>query len=204
MIKFDRCAEIDEQVLTKLGQYPIKDRPKRWDGKAKAVASFKKSILGEGLVIQSGKCCWCMLPVSADGRRTAHRDHIAPKAKYPEWTFLPINLVIACEYCNGFAVKGDIDTVEITANNYKDCVFHVVHPYLDDPSLHLSFISEEEDTKILIKSSSTKGTWTIESLKLDTPGATTERAKEYLHQQRMGSLPQQYGALLREAVLALG
>jgi 5-methylcytosine-specific restriction endonuclease McrA len=204
VIKFDRCAEIDEPVLTKLGQYLIKDRPKRWDGKAKAVVAFKKSILDEGLVIQSGKCGWCMLPVAADGRRTAHRDHIAPKAKHPEWTFLPINLVIACEYCNGFAVKGDIDTVEIAAKNYTESVFHVIHPYLEDPSLHLSFLSEADETKILIKSLSTKGTWTIESLKLDTPGATTERAKEYLHQQRMGSLPQPYAALLREAVLALG
>jgi hypothetical protein len=204
MIKFNRFATVAEHVLTKLDKYAVADRPKRWEGKAAAVITFKKNILDDGLVIQAGKCAWCMLPVAAQGRRTAHRDHIAPKAKHPKWTFLPVNLVIACEYCNGFAVKGDVDTIETAAENYTDCIFHVVHPYLEDPSLHLSFLSEANDTGILIKSLSTKGTWTIQSLQLDTPGATTERAKEYLYQLRLSSLSAPDGELLREAVLALG
>lgn len=204
MIRFNRFVTVDEQILTKLEKYPIADRPKRWDGKAAAVTTFKKCILDEGLKIQEGKCAWCMLPVAARGRRTAHRDHIAPKAKHPKWTFLPVNLVIACEYCNGFAVKGDIDTIETIAENYTDCVFHVVHPYLEDPSLHLSFLSEANGTGIIIKSLSTKGTWTIISLQLDTPGATTERAKEYLFQQRLNSLSVPDGDLLRKAVNGLG
>lgn len=204
MIKFDQCAEIEESVLTTVNSYPIAMRPKRWSGKAQVVLTFKKAILEQGLIIQSGKCGWCMLPVGDEGRRTAHRDHIAPKARYPQWTFTPMNLVIVCEYCNGFGVKGELDTIETVSPNYEDCVFHLVHPYLEDPSGHLSFTSEEQDNKIVIQSQSPKGRWTIENLKLDTPGATVARAKEYLHHQRMGDLPDAYKTLLQHAVQALG
>lgn len=204
MIKLIRHATIDAATQAKLDKYKINDRPKRWNGRAAAVVEFKNRVLEDGLVIQHEKCSWCMLPVGEIGRRTAHRDHIAPKSKHPQWTFLPINLVISCEYCNGFAVKGSIDTIETSAASYEDCAFYVIHPYLDDPSQHLSFLPMDDGSKILIQSLSTKGTWTIEKLKLDTPGATIERAKEYLYQQHTANLSQTNQELLRAAVLALG
>lgn len=203
MIRLEQCPQIEPDILAKLERYPVASRPKRWEGKAKAVVQFKSEILIKGLVIQSNKCAWCTLPVGQEGRRTAHRDHIAPKAKYPQWTFLPMNLVIACEYCNGFAVKGEADTVSVVTDIYEDCGFHLVHPYLDEPSNHLCFIFEGDGASVTIRSLSDKGGWTIEKLKLDTPGATMERAKEHLYQQRLSTLPQQQRDLFRNALLAL-
>src|SRR5690606_29550423 len=121
-----RCAAIHPSIQDKLDLYPVDKRPTRWNGKAKAVKVFKDEIMEQGLVIQSGRCAWCTLEVGESGRRTAHRDHIAPKARYPAWTFVPKNLVVACEYCNGFLVKGETDTVASLSDHYEDCDFHVV------------------------------------------------------------------------------
>lgn len=200
MIKFAQCPAIDAAVQKKLNNYAVDERPKRWEGKARAVLEFKSEVLKQGLVIQSEQCAWCTLPIGEKGRRTAHRDHIAPKAKYPLWTFLPKNIVIACEYCNGFAVKGDIDTVASAVDAYDECAFYLVHPYLDEPSEHLSFVCDADGTKVVIESQSGKGSWTIEKLKLDTPGATMERAKSHLYRQRLSDLSAQDGALFSAAL----
>ena len=201
MIKFTQCAAIDAATQKKLDKYAVKDRPKRWVGRAKPVLEFKSQVLKQGLVIQLEQCAWCTLPIGEKGRRTAHRDHIAPKAKYPLWTFLPKNIVIACEYCNGFAVKGDIDTVASATETYDECVFYVVHPYLDEPLEHLSFVGDAGGINIIIESQSEKGRWTIENLKLDTPGATMERAKSHMHRQRMNDLSAEDQALFSAALL---
>jgi uncharacterized protein (TIGR02646 family) len=204
MIKFDGSAEIDADTLAALDKYPVEDRPTRWEGKAKAVKKFKEEILKQGLLIQGNKCAWCTLKVDSDGRRTAHRDHIAPKAKFPKWTFLAKNLIIACEYCNGFAVKGEINTISKVENNYEDCVFHLVHPYFDDPTLHLEFLSENDELLVTIRSLTPKGRWTIDNLQLDTPGATIERAKERLHERRLNSLSPEQQRLFLLATESIG
>jgi len=202
VIKFNQCADVDAEIITALDKYAVAIRPKRWDGKAKPVKAFKEAILTQGLIIQAEKCAWCTLTVGAMGRRTAHRDHIAPKARYPQWTFLPKNLVVACEYCNGFAVKGELDTIENISNVYDDCEFFLVHPYNDDPREHVEFLYEVDGTRISIKSTSLKGKWTIEKLKLDSPGSTIERAKEYLYLQRKNSLPSGESKLFQDAIKA--
>src|SRR5476651_1184695 len=107
MINLPRCAAIDPGVQKKLDAIKVELRPKRWYGKAKAVTTFKGEVLTQGRLIQRERCAWCTLPLGAEGRRTIHRDHIAPSSIYPQWTFVAKNLVISCEYCNGLAVKSD-------------------------------------------------------------------------------------------------
>lgn len=199
LIKLDRWASINEEILARLNRYAVADRPKRWLGKARAVLEFKREVLSQGLLIQANKCGWCTLPVGEDGRRTAHRDHIAPKGVHPKWTFLPKNIIVACEFCNGFAVKGEIDTVSVVSDEYDACIFHVVHPYLDEPSAHISF----RDGGVLIQSLSAKGAWTIEKLKLDSSGLTTLRAKEFLYDRYKAGLSQGDKDLFEEASRSL-
>ncbi|WP_145250701.1 HNH endonuclease family protein [Pseudomonas oryzihabitans] len=205
MIKFDSCAFVDPDTITSLEKYPIDDRSKRWDGKAKAVIRFKNEIMTQGLTIQNKKCAWCTLSIAAEGRRTAHRDHIAPKARHPKWTFNPNNLIIACEYCNGFAVKGGIDTIHKLNDAYEECIFLIVHPYLDEPSDHLEFTyCNTRELPVLIKGKTPKGIWTIENLQLDSTGLTTERAKDIVWEKQLSELPPNAQALLKAATASLG
>lgn len=204
MIKLNQCALINEVTLTALDKYPVNKRPDRWGGRAKAVIDFKTAVMTQGLQIQNQKCAWCTLNVGPLGRRTAHRDHVAPKAKHPKWTFLAKNLVIACEYCNGFAVKGDIDTVQALEDAYDDCIFLVVHPYLDNPTDHLEFVDSESGFPIAIRSSTPKGGWTIKNLQLDTPGATLERVKDRLLEKYNSDLSPEQQVLMKSASNRVG
>lgn len=204
MIKLNRCALIDHAILTALEKYPVAMRPARWDGRAKAVKSFKDEVMSQGLAIQSQKCAWCTLSVGPHGRRTAHRDHIAPKAKHPQWTFLAMNLVIACEYCNGFSVKGEIDTVQKFGETYEGCEFLAVHPYLDEPRDHLEFVESNGNLSVVIRSDTSKGLWTIKYLQLDTPGATLERAKDRLWEEYAGNLSPADQSLIAFASAGVG
>lgn len=204
MIKFDSCATISVEIQVGVDRFPVAEHPKRWDGKAKAVVAFKKEIMRQGLEIQGHRCAWCTLEVGEKGRRSAHRDHIAPKGIHPEWTFNAKNLVISCEYCNGFLVKGDIDTVEVVNNVYENCEFWVVHPYLDEVVEHISFRRADGASDILVQSHSEKGKWTINVFRLDTPEATVLRAKDYLHAEHLVGLTVQDKELLKSAVSNLG
>lgn len=203
MIGCTRWADIDPSIQAKLNRFIIEKRPIRWNGQAMAVKVFKQEIMKQGLIIQGGRCAWCTLEVGEAGRRTAHRDHIAPKGQYPAWTFVPENLVITCEYCNGFLVKGDTDTIAIRSDNYHDCEFHLVHPYLDDPSLHISFRQHREVPGVLIKSHSPKGTWTIKLFGLATPMATANRVKDKLYEQHKSRLDEHNQARFKQALEAI-
>lgn len=204
MIRCTSCAIIDAAVQGKLDRYPVAVRPTRWNGSAKAVKAFKDEVMTQGLVIQGARCAWCTLEVGERGRRTAHRDHVAPKATYPAWTFLPKNLVITCEYCNGFIVKGETDTVAIQRASYEDCDFHLVHPYLDDPSLHLSFLPHRDVLGVLIKSCSPKGAWTIRLFGLDSSASTVNRIKDKLYDRHKSDLDLTDQVRFDQALEAIG
>ncbi|WP_155953509.1 hypothetical protein [Pseudomonas sp. URIL14HWK12:I6] len=199
MIKFKHCAFIDPALTLQLDAYPVASRPKRWNGKAEPVKKFRDEILVQGQLIQDNLCAWCRLSLGSDGRRTVHRDHIAPKSLHPEWTFLPLNLVLSCEFCNGFANKGDIPTVAISNADYDKCHFFVVHPYLDEVSRHITFDNDVDDLPVIAIGASEKGVWTIKMLNLDSPGITRERAKEVYYQTRK-RLPLKDEALIELAL----
>lgn len=204
MIKIAPWPKIDKNLQKKLNAIPIRQRPDRWDGGTNIVKTFKATVKKRGLEIQKGRCAWCMLTIEAQGRRGIHRDHIAPKRKHPTWTFLSKNIVISCEFCNGFNVKKDLETVRVKHRSYAKCEFFLVHPYFDNPPDHIEFLSADRETKVLIKGTSDKGLWTIRELQLDSPGATVERAKDALYQKRLAELETDDQERLKAAVSNLG
>jgi uncharacterized protein (TIGR02646 family) len=199
MKKFSAWAAIDGAIQQKLDAIAVDQRSKAWDGQRRAVLDFKEMVHTHGMEVQQKRCAWCTLLLGEDGRRTSHRDHIAPKGLYPQWTFTSKNLILACEYCNGFAVKADLDTVEHVAEAYDEYDFLIVHPYLDDPKEHISYAGDDPGESIVIVGTSDKGRWTITNLKLDSPGLTKERAKDYLYLERSKALPPYYKELLDRA-----
>ncbi|MBK5547619.1 hypothetical protein JFT85_22935 [Pseudomonas sp. TH04] len=203
MIKLPRWATIDNGVQKKLDAIKVDLRPKRWYGKAKAVVEFKSQVLTQGRVIQRKRCAWCTLPLGEEGRRTIHRDHIAPSSIYPQWTFVAKNLVISCEYCNGLAVKADIDTIKVLRDKYDDCEFHIVHPYDDEIECHIQFDDDEDQLPVVVRGISPKGLWTIENMKLNDVGLTRERAKEVYYERRGLTLPAPEEDLIERALGAM-
>lgn len=209
MLKINAPAKIGKATQTSLDSIPVKERGKAWNGKknanstkfAKEIGIFKAKIMLHGMKAQGKRCVWCTLPVGEDGRRRADRDHIAPKKRHPKWTFHSKNLAISCEYCNGFSVKKDIDTIEVDNANYDLITFKVVHPYIDDPKIHLDFVEKAIKGKpgIAIKGLSPRGRWTIKNLKLNSPGLTAERAKELLYMRSWNALPLKFQVLLDKA-----
>lgn len=173
---------------------------KGWDSTAAAVVSFKKLVMEVGLSNQSHRCIWCTLLVGERGRRTAHRDHIAPKSLYPQWTFLPDNIAISCEYCNGFMVKGDLDTVRLADASYRNSDFLIVHPYIDDIDRHIGFIEDAANIPAVICALSERGKWTISKLNLDSVFMTMQRAREILIDREYSKISQEDQDRVRSAL----
>lgn len=202
MKKLDAAATIQDEVLAAL--FEVEDKVKEWDRQTNNVKAFKSAIYLHGMDIQEERCVWCTLQMGPKGRRSVHRDHIAPKKLHPEWTFQPLNIALACEYCNGFSVKVDLETVEASAANYLDVKFYLVHPYLDDPEQHISFAyGADGERGVLISSETDKGRWTIKNLKLDSPGMTVERAKDAAYARISNTLPQYYKNMMDAAMESL-
>ena len=201
MLKINQPATIDALVQAQLDAIPEADRPEKWDkSRTNAIKGFRSEVMRHGMEVQDSRCAWCTLPVGAVGRRTAHRDHIAPKRKYQKWTFHAKNLVVVCEYCNGFSIKLDLDTVDREGQDYDATVFWIVHPYLDQPEQHIGFLEQVGDEPgVVVEGLTTKGHWTIEKLQLKSSGLTLERAKELLFYRGMNKLPAHFQSLLARA-----
>lgn len=140
------------------------------------VKTIKSEIRYRLLRNQSSICAYCGLDLG--GTSEGQIEHIAPKAKYPHFTFEKDNLAMACHFCNGFSKKGNHDTISLSSPNYSSCSFKLVHPYFDDPRDHYGWLSEQK--KIIIQSKSAKGFYSIKMLKLDDPRMTELRGKKII------------------------
>lgn len=142
------------------------------------VKEIKESIRTQLLVNQKDACAYCGLDLG--GTSEGQIEHIAPKARYPAYTFVEHNLAMACHYCNGFSKKGNHNTIKSVGGSYGDCDFKLVHPYFDPPENHYGWISEE--LKVVIQSLSPKAEYSIRILKLDTPKMAELRGTKIIAQ----------------------
>lgn len=115
-----------------------------WDLKDNEIVLLKKVARKQLTKYQNGKCAYCGLNLDS---RAPEIEHIAPKGggkrpKHVEYTFLPINLVMACRDCNSPKKKGQKETIDLKARYYHQCEFNIVHPYLDDPNDFFDFIKD--------------------------------------------------------------
>lgn len=129
-------------------------------------------------------CAYC--GGELDLTSVAQIEHIAPKGpeRYPQFMFHSSNLTLACSLCNGFEKKEReeyYNTIDNLEENYEDCQFNIVHPYLHYPNEH--FDLGREGNGITISSKSSQGIRSIEVFNLDDEHHTNDRGKrlrEYL------------------------
>lgn len=152
---------------------------------------------------QNGKCCFCGLLYDETGR--AEIEHIAPKkarpSEYPEFSFLPLNLAMACQLCNSSTMKGQYNPITVTDINYANCTFGIVHPYLDNHTLHYKW--NYGFLRVVITGISDKGRESIRLFKLAEEHRTLARAKQRSHEMRIAfyNLPQNTIDRIKSALL---
>lgn len=182
---------IDPNLQLQVNEYNV---PGGWSNKADCVNEFKENIKLLLKRNQRGLCAYCGLPLET---RSPEIDHIAPKGgeirpKHPEVTFLPLNLVYACHYCNSTECKGQIDVVESkSSGDYARWSFKLVHPYLDDPQDFFEINNNEEliwlpkkGTDLLHQS---KAKFTIDMFNLNSEAHLMEKAKQILFERNSQS-----------------
>ena len=97
----------------------------------------KDSIRWHLLNVQKVRCAYCECIL---GFGIAQIEHFAPKWKYPEYLYEPLNLVCSCSDCNSLPKKGKRITIKGGAkNNYADNEFKYVHPFLDDVDKEIKY-----------------------------------------------------------------
>lgn len=146
---------------------------KGWDNNTIGLKAIKKR-LKEHLELQQNKlCAYCGNKIYKTSRPEI--EHIAPKGMklYPEFSFVTLNLGLSCGFCNGSSKKGQKDVVSKRSKYYGRCQFYLVHPYFDDPDDHYEW---EKDVRVLIKSKTPKGKYSIDLFKLNDIYQTEARA----------------------------
>jgi uncharacterized protein (TIGR02646 family) len=180
----------DWALVQHLSNKPDAEKPILWDRTAGRVGRFKQNLTALLMVQQRRRCAYCMSYLHEDHPA---RDHIAPKKDYPEWTFRPENLVLACYACNTDR-KGTYDPIEVWHRKYRRCRFKFVHPYFDRPSAHLDY-SIAGPRKILIAAITAKGAETISRFELMVPERAKQRAADALVEEQPNRLQQQFQAM---------
>lgn len=156
-------AWVKELILSDLSHAEI------WSGSVSSTSvrrkdrdQIVKSIKTQLKDIQKGYCYYCGFAFDfrggEKGESNIHRDHIAPKNLYRNFTFTPENLVLSCFICNGLDYKSNYDTISHYSENYHECEFSIIHPYFDERSQHLDVNS---DGVISVINQSQKGRTTI-------------------------------------------
>lgn len=88
---------------------------------------LRKKISSDLKVLQDDICVYCGCKINGTG----DVEHIAHKAVHTEFMFTPKNLAYSCKTCNQ-TYKGTAEVIIQKDVNYEQCVFNIVHPYLDD------------------------------------------------------------------------
>ena len=100
-------------------------------------ANVKNEISKRLLLAHSPRCVYCERYFISTGNQI---DHFAHKAAYPQFSFSSLNLFNSCTYCNSSSRKGQKPTVIDPPNNrYDQCIFSIVHPFLNDPDVEIVF-----------------------------------------------------------------
>lgn len=143
---------------------------------------------------QGERCCYCGLLYDRTGR--GEIDHIAPKGinLYPQFAFEARNLAKACQLCNSSSMKHTYDSIATLSNVYDQCVFKIVHPYLDDHSQHYRWRYGLLRVAISVHNGSVKAEESIRLFELSSEKRTRARAIER-NQERLNALYNISGAV---------
>ncbi|MFA7290552.1 MAG: hypothetical protein WC055_16890 [Melioribacteraceae bacterium] len=160
-----------------------------WDAPPNEHIEVIKTKIRQQLETAQTVCSYCGLKLG--GTSNGEIEHIAAKAYYrnPEFTFTLKNLTLSCHLCNGFYKKGTTQTIGEKKQTYSKCRFLIVHPYLDDPSIHYEWTDNHVELLIQVKDNSPKGLFSVNLFGLDTPTMNELRAQQVRFEEMKAAMP---------------
>lgn len=141
----------------------IKAISSNWADSKEKTRQIKHKISKHTLKQQECYCVYCERRLTG---LSPQIEHIADKGKYMDFSFEPLNLVSSCAYCNGSSNKHMANTLKKKSENYRNCDFLIVHPYLDTVEEHFEYLLDGKTVYDKEKCSE-KGQYTIDILGWD-------------------------------------
>lgn len=158
-----------------------------WDSNRNCINQLKSDLNTHFDNHQREKCCYCGLLYDRTGR--GEIEHIAPKGAtlYPQFCYTANNLAKACQLCNSSSMKHTYNSVQTFSPNYNQCLFRIVHPYLDDHSLHYRWNFGIRSVIISVANNSAQARESIRIFELDSVKRTRARASQK-NQERLDAV----------------
>ncbi len=147
---------------------------KGWEKNDNDTKDLKNKLSEYTLIQQKCKCAYCEELITGG----AQLDHIVPKKLHPEFCYEPKNLLTSCSVCNMY-IKNAGDTVKSPIiGRYEKNEFLIVHPYFNDPNVHIKYINED---RVVIDTNrcTDLGKATINFFRLNDYPAYCKRAKQF-------------------------
>ena len=153
---FAFTAEEEEAVKFALTtSKPWKHEHDDLKGVRAVLVALKDRIRSFHLKRQSSKCCYCRMNLHGGGSFIVDREHIVPKDKYRDLTYVISNLSVACKRCNMQFKKDDVGFLisrdTILTNHGTSDQYRFIHPNFDEYSQFIKKISYEEDDQAYVK-----------------------------------------------------
>lgn len=147
---------------------------KGWEKADNTTKDLKNSISEYTLIKQQNKCAYCEELITGG----AQLDHIVPKQLHPEFCYEPKNLLTSCAVCNMY-IKNAGDTIKSPVQKrYEQNLFTIVHPYFNDPNVHIKYTNEDR-VIIDMNGSTDLGKATIDFFHLNDYPAYVRRVKQF-------------------------
>ena len=147
---------------------------KGWEKGDNATKDLKNSISEYTLKMQDNLCAYCEELITGG----AQLDHIVPKQLHSEFCYEPKNLVTSCAVCNMYIKNAGDTIIAPVKKRYEQNIFTIVHPYFNDPDVHIKFTNE--DRVVIDKNSSTElGKATIDFFHMNDYPAYCKRANRF-------------------------
>ncbi|MAT59766.1 MAG: TIGR02646 family protein [Ignavibacteriae bacterium] len=197
MLNITRRFSLSKKSKAIIKKHKIKNggilKIQSWDKISKKV---KNEISKKLFSINGFKCTYCERDLVG---LTPGIDHLANKAAYPEFTFVPVNLFYSCNYCNSSSVKGQKETINKLSPFYSHCDFKIVHPYYDNPDSEI-FYQDIDRIFIDYARCTQKGKNTIDFFNLSSYIMTNIRSRQLILERLNPLLPSDEKKLINETI----
>ena len=144
--KYDSYISRFNQIGANAWLGRVKDKIGFLRGDIKKRDEMKDKIKEQLTISQDEYCYYCGRSFYFFGPKETqesyiHIDHILPKnddnGNYGKYVFEMNNLILACNICNGFNVKGNMDFSTTPQLPYQEMTFSIVHPHFENIEEHL-------------------------------------------------------------------
>jgi uncharacterized protein (TIGR02646 family) len=112
---------------------------KGWEKGDNESKDIRNRISEYTLFHQHNKCAYCEGFITEG----AQLDHFVPKQLHPEFCYEPKNLLTSCAVCNMYIKNGGDTITPPIKRRYEQNHFTIVHPYFNDPDVHIKYTNED-------------------------------------------------------------